>query len=234
MTDDKTSKPLRAIFNKGRDLYDTYKKYEPERKPQHAQSETQIEIEDTENLQSEHVEDENIEIELLKSEEKEQDEKILLNDRIQQLEKESEDYKEQLMRKAAEFENFRRRSIREKQDMIDYANERLLFNMLPLLDDMEKAIDSGKISADKDSLLTGLEMIMQKANKIFDESGVKQIDSFVGKPFDVNYHEALMQIPSEFPEGYVVQEVQKGYMIRDKVLRHSKVITSAGENNANS
>ena len=229
--DDKTSKPLRTISNKARDLYETYIKNEPERVSPQAPAETCLEPEESavEQLEQKEEGEETIEIHLPKSHQKEQDEKIQMADRIQQLEKESEDYKEQLMRKAAEFENYRRRSIREKQEMLDYANERLLFNLLPLLDDMEKAIETGKSSDDYNALLTGIEMIYQKAIKVFDEAGAKSMDSFIGKPFDVNYHEALMQMSSELPEGYIVQEVQKGYMFHEKVLRHAKVVTSAGE-----
>jgi molecular chaperone GrpE len=77
----------------------------------------------------------------------------------------------------------------------------------------------------------GLEMITNKARKMFEDAGVKQMDNIIGKPFDVNYHEALMMTNSELPEGSIVQVVQPGYMLNDKVLRYAKVITSNGNSN---
>lgn len=151
-----------------------------------------------------------------------------LNKQNEVLMAERDDLKEQLIRKAAELENVRRRSIREKQEMIDYANERLLFRMLELLDDISSAADATAKTTDFDSLAKGLDMIYAKAVKLFDEAGVKKMDEGIGTEFDVNFHEALMMAPSELPEGTVVQVIQPGYMIKEKVLRHAKVITSAG------
>ena len=100
---------------------------------------------------------------------------------------------------------------------------------MEILDDIGAAVSSGKSSKDFDSLLSGVEMIYKKAIKIFEEAGVKPMDDPAGKEFDVDFHEALMSAPSEeTPEGSVLQTIQKGYMYRDKVLRHAKVIASAG------
>lgn len=152
-----------------------------------------------------------------------------LNDVIDEFDKENSDLKDRMVRSAAEFENFKKRSIREKQDLIDYANERLIIKLLPLIDDLGNACDAGKNGNDYNALLKGLEMINSKALKILDEVGVKNLESSVGKPFNVDFHDAMMKIPSEFPENYVIQEIQSGYKFNDKVIRHSKVITSAGE-----
>ncbi len=151
-----------------------------------------------------------------------------LNNQLEEITKEKDDLKEQLVRKAAELENIRRRSLKEKQDMIDYANERLLSKMIELLDDINNAYNATLSSNDYDALLKGVEMIRNKAIKLFEDAGVKPIESFVGKEFNVDYHEAMMRMPSELPENYVVQEIQSGYMLNDKVLRHTKVITSGG------
>ena len=112
--------------------------------------------------------------------------------------------------------------------MLEYANEKLLFKFLSLADDFDAGLESARKSQDYDALLKGVELIQSKLLKLFEESGVKRMESYVGKPFDVDFHEALMHIPSEFPEGNVIQEVQPGYMMHNKVLRHTKVVTSAG------
>jgi len=148
--------------------------------------------------------------------------------RNEELENENEDLKDQVLRKTAEMENFRRRTLLEKQQMIDYGNERLLSRFLDISDDFTNAIDAGSKSTDYDSLLTGLDLIYQKVIKFLADFGVSKMENSVGKPFDVHFHEAVMMIPSELPEGFVVQEIQTGYMILDKVLRHAKVITSSG------
>lgn len=152
-----------------------------------------------------------------------------LKEIIESLEKDRNEIREQLIRKSAEMENIIKRTQREKLDLISYANEKLLFKMLSIIDDLNNAVEAGRQVNDPASILTGVELIYQKAAKLVEEEGVKPMDSYVGKEFDVNYHEALMHMPSEYPEGFVVQEIQKGYMYKEKVLRHAKVITSAGD-----
>ena len=150
---------------------------------------------------------------------------------IEELKQENTALKDKLIRKTAELDNVIKRCEKEKLDMISYANEKLLLKLLDLVDDMDKAVEAGKESHNPDTILTGVEMIYEKAKKLLEDEGVKAIESHVGKPFDVNFHDAMVSMPSEHPEGTVVQEIQKGYTLRDKVLRHSKVITSSGEPN---
>lgn len=225
-------KPLRPASNKKQDIYNTYLKNEKKRN---------IPIHDLENdekmkeIEQEQPENSTATIGI-ESKEGNADAEFgemldIINDlnkQIESLKSERDELKEQLIRKAAELENVRRRSIREKQEMIDYANERLLFRMLELLDDINSAADASGQSTDYESLAKGIEMIRAKAVKLFDEAGVTRMEDGVGKEFDVNYHEALMMSPSEYPEGAVVQVIQPGYMLKEKVLRHAKVITSSG------
>lgn len=132
-------------------------------------------------------------------------------------------------RKAAEVENIRRRAAAEKEQMATYAAEHVITHMLPVLDDLHAAVESAKTTSDLNSLRDGVEMIYTKAMKIFQERGVRIISSGAGEPFNVDVHEALMHMPSDdHPEGHIVQIVQRGYALHDKVLRHAKVITSAG------
>ncbi len=153
------------------------------------------------------------------------------NGKIESLQKDNVELKEMSLRKIAELENFRKRSIKEKTDLIDYANEKLLSNFVEILDDLNSAVSVSSNSDDTGSLKKGLEIIYNKAKKMFDDAGVTPMAFDEDTIFDVNFHEALMMMPSEKPEGTVVQVLQNGYMIKDKVLRHAKVITSSGQLN---
>ena len=218
-------KPLRSSMNKVKDIYDTYLKNQDQKQNLSNYEETQS-VQQTELEKI--IEDIKVpEIEL--PEIQESSEAFPEIDKIKELEKERDELRDQVLRVAAELENYRRRVLREKREMIDYANERLLLNLLPLLDDLGKAIEAGKNAVDCDSILTGLDLIYQKALKLFENENVKLMENTVGKPFDVNEHEAVMRMTSELPEDYIISEVQAGYTIKDKVLRHAKVVTSAGE-----
>ena len=151
---------------------------------------------------------------------------------ISKLEKEVERFKELAARKTAELDNMMKRTLKEKNDLIEFGNAGLFNRLLPLMDDFSKAIATAKDSKDYDSLLKGFEMIFQKAQKTFEEAGVKKMEINPGDEFDVEYHEALMQIPDEnIEEGKIAQVAQDGYMLKDRVLRHAKVVTSSGKPN---
>ncbi len=112
--------------------------------------------------------------------------------------------------------------------MMAHASERIITRMLPVLDDLHAAVEASQTSDDAESLRTGIAMIYTKAVRIFEESGVRMIEAGPGEPFNVEFHEALMHTPSDHPEGHIVQSVQRGYQLHEKVIRHAKVITSAG------
>lgn len=142
---------------------------------------------------------------------------------------ERDDFRDQLLRKSAEFENYRKRTMKEKQDLIDFANEHLILKMLPVVDDLHTALEAAKQSTDPEGFLKGVEMIYAKAIKIFEDAGVSPIQTAPGEPFNVEVHEALAHMPSnDAPEGHILQEIQRGYTLREKVIRHTKVVTSAG------
>lgn len=148
---------------------------------------------------------------------------------IESVMRERDDFREQLLRKSAEFENYRKRTLKEKQDLIDFANEHLIIKMLPVVDDLHTALQAAKQSTDAEGFLKGVEMIYAKAIKIFEEAGVFPIETAPGEPFNVEVHEALAHMPSnDAPEGHILQEIQRGYTLREKVIRHTKVVTSAG------
>jgi molecular chaperone GrpE len=151
-------------------------------------------------------------------------------EQIEKLTKENEHLKDQIVRKTAEMDNILKRSIKEKNDLIVYANMGLLTKFLPLMDDFAKAIDAGSKNQDYESLFTGIQMIYKKAEKTFEEAGVKKIEIEPGTKFNVELHEAIMQMPSEnIEEGNILQVAQDGFMLRDRVLRHAKVIISSGK-----
>lgn len=132
--------------------------------------------------------------------------------------------KDKYVRLYAEFENHRRRTSREKLEMIQGANEQLLRALLPILDDFERA---EKSITDKDSKESeGFFLIQNKYNKILEQYGVKPMNTSMGNAFDADLHEAITQVPvqDEKMKGKIVETVEKGYMLNDKLIRHAKVV----------
>lgn len=147
-----------------------------------------------------------------------------LSDRIGELAKENSDLKEQLLRKQADFENFRKRLLREKEDSIKYANSNLLLDLVNVMDDFERAIRSSEESRDFDSFHSGVEMIEKQLVSLLERKyGLKRFES-EGEPFDPEKHEAIaMEDSTEHGTMVVLEDFQKGYQLHDRVLRHSKV-----------
>ena len=132
----------------------------------------------------------------------------------------------QLLRTAADFENYKKRSARERQDITKYANESLLQKLLPVLDNLESALASTAGTTLAESLQTGVKMIQQQLKGVLAEAGLEEVDA-LNKPFDPNWHEALSQQErADLPEGQVVQQIRKGYKLRDRLLRPAAVIVA--------
>jgi molecular chaperone GrpE len=143
-------------------------------------------------------------------------------DRIVDLERELQDVREQSLRRTAEMDNMRRRFNQEREILIFEGNKRLLTELLPVVDDLERTLQH----AEKSKLTEGVELVYRNFLKVLDRYGVKPME-VVGKPFDVHAHDALMEEASTDAEpGTVLKEIQKGYMLNDAVLRHAKVIVS--------
>jgi molecular chaperone GrpE len=146
---------------------------------------------------------------------------------LEELQKQVDQYKDLLLRKAAEFDNFKRRAENDASNILKYATETLIDDLLPVVDDFERSLKHSKESTDYDALVKGIELIFQKLSKVLEMRGVKPFET-VGKEFNVDYHDALMQIPrKDLPPHTVLEEVEKGYMLNDKVIRHAKVIVSS-------
>ncbi|MFA6233091.1 MAG: nucleotide exchange factor GrpE [Bacteroidota bacterium] len=134
--------------------------------------------------------------------------------------------KDQLLRKAAEFENYKRRTREEKDMLMKYGAESVILGLLTVIDDFERSLESGKQHPDFDSMYAGVEIIYGKLMRTLENRGLRPIDA-VGKPFDVDFHDALLQIPSaEVEPGTVLDVAEKGYMLYEKVIRHAKVTVS--------
>ena len=125
----------------------------------------------------------------------------------------------------AEFDNYRKRTIKEKADIIKTASEKVLKDMLPIVDDFERGLEATKDTADGQEVRNGMELIYNKFVTFLHNNGVKAIES-TGKEFDDNVHEAIATIPApdEDSKGKVVDTITKGYTLNDKVIRHAKVV----------
>lgn len=146
-----------------------------------------------------------------------------------QLEKsrgECNELKDQLLRKAAEFDNYKKRIEKEFSQLIINANAELITELLPIVDDLERSIQSIQETDNCESLQKGLALIYKNLMKVLEKREVKPIEA-VGQIFDPEKHEALMQVDSnDHPTGTVVEEHLKGYVMNERVLRHSQVLVS--------
>ncbi len=160
-----------------------------------------------------------------------------LNDLAEQLkhkEQEAQENYDRLLRVSAEFENYKKRASREMEEFRKFSNQSLIKEMLSVVDNLELAMSStnGHEAIDK-GLLEGLEMTHREILKVFEKFDVKPI-SASGQPFDPTYHEAVMQEETdELPENTVVSELQKGYLIHDRLLRPSMVVVAKSKKKSN-
>ena len=141
---------------------------------------------------------------------------------LEKAEKEIEQLKDQYLRARAEFENYRKRTIKEKAELILNGGEKTITAILPVLDDFERAL--ADTTEDPEAIKQGMELIFHKFVKTLEGLGVKKIET-KDKPFDVDYHEAIAMVPGmgDDKKGMVIDCVQTGYMLNDKVIRHAKV-----------
>ncbi len=146
---------------------------------------------------------------------------------IRKLQEENEELKNRLLRLQADFDNYRKRAKAEKEEHIEYANQELIKKLLPVLDNMDRACSSSEGS--EEGIKAGLEKIAKQLKEVLEKEGLATIEC-EGEPFDPNCHEAVMcEEDSEHPSNTVVQELQKGYMMKDKVLRPSMVKVAVDE-----
>ena len=185
--------------------------------------------EDNENNKDELKENEKVEIDLKK------DEQEVEEDEVTKLKNENAVLKDTVLRKAAEFENYKKRNDVEISNYIKYASESLIRELLPVYDDVNRSVESiekGE-TIDFKTLKKGIIHIQEKFKKVLDSEGLKEIDC-LGKEFNVDLSDALMQVPRDDVKPHtVVDVVEKGYYLKDKVLRHSKVVVSSDKDDDN-
>ncbi len=135
------------------------------------------------------------------------------------------------MRLAAEFENYKKRVAKEKADLIRYGNEELVKELLPVIDNLERALAHSTSGADKEGIKEGVEITLQQFLNVLQRFGVTPITA-EGEPFDPSRHEAVMEkAASDCEPGYVIAELQKGYMLNDRLVRPAKVIVAKEKEN---
>lgn len=138
-----------------------------------------------------------------------------------------EEQKDKYLRLSAEFDNYRKRTMKEKAELIKNGGEKTISAILPILDDMERALQNVAKTEDLDAIRQGIELISQKFHKVLEQEGLQKMEP-IGEAFDTDYHEAvaLVPAPNEEQKGKVLDCVQTGYKLNDKVIRHAKVVVA--------
>ncbi|MBX4150016.1 nucleotide exchange factor GrpE [Paenibacillus sp. Dod16] len=145
---------------------------------------------------------------------------------LEKLQAEVLEHQQRTLRVQADFDNFRRRTQKEKEDLGKYASSKLITELLPVIDNFERALQASEENPEFESFSKGVSMIFRQLESVLATEGLTAMKS-VGEPFNPEYHQAIMQVESdEYEEGIVVEEVQKGYMLKDKVLRPAMVKVS--------
>jgi len=143
---------------------------------------------------------------------------------LEKMEAQIADLKDKYLRQVAEFDNYRKRTLKERAELILNGGEKVITTLLPILDDMERAIESGQKTNDPDVLREGMELIYHKMVKVMEGNGVSKIDTD-NADFDTDIHEAVAMVPGmgDDKKGKVIDCLAAGYKLNDKVIRHAKV-----------
>ena len=160
------------------------------------------------------------------SEADKKDEKSDLEGKLQEKEKEAKDHYDRYLRLSAEMENFKKRMEKEKGETYKFANENLLKDLLPILDNLERAMEHGQETENSKALLEGVEMIHKGFLTVLEKYGVTRVEA-LGEEFDPNQHEAVMvQEEAGRPPGLVIAQLQKGYRLHNRLVRPAMVVVS--------
>ncbi|MCI3923221.1 nucleotide exchange factor GrpE [Paenibacillus sp. TRM 82003] len=148
----------------------------------------------------------------------------IVNPEIASLKATAEENYQRYLRTQADFDNFRRRSRQEKEEFAKYASQKLIEGLLPVVDNFDRAMAASKEQQDFESLAKGIEMIRRQLSQLLESEGLQSIQA-VGEAFNPERHQAIMQVPAEEGQesGIVVEELQKGYILKDKVIRPAMV-----------
>ena len=181
-------------------------------------------IEEEEQLDANEKDTDNLENQDNPDEQESSEEPTNEQDPLEKAQSEIEQLKTQILYKTAEFDNYRKRTLKEKAELILNGGEKAVSAILPIIDDMERAIDNGAKTDDPAVLREGMELIYNKFIKALESLGVKEIET-LDADFDTDVHEAVAMVPGmgDDKKGKVIDCLQKGYQLNDKVIRHAKV-----------
>lgn len=146
-------------------------------------------------------------------------------DQVMQLSSQLKEAEDKYLRLAAEFDNFRKRNMKERLELIKTASEDVIVALLDVLDDSERALEQVEKANDIPQIKEGIKLVFSKLKNILQQKGLKEMDS-LGKEFNPDMHEAIAEIPAQQDEdaGKVLDQVSKGYLLNDKIIRHAKVV----------
>ncbi|BBI34756.1 nucleotide exchange factor GrpE [Cohnella abietis] len=145
---------------------------------------------------------------------------------VAELQRQVDDNHSRYLRAQADFDNFRRRTVKEKEELTQYASLKVIGQLLPVLDNFQRALSAGTEVAEGESFAKGVDMIYRQLSQVLEAEGLKPMES-IGQPFDPEHHQAIMQVESEeYEEGIVVEVIQQGYWLKDKVIRPAMVKVS--------
>lgn len=152
-------------------------------------------------------------------------EELSVEEQLQKAQEEIQHLKDNHLRQLAEFDNYRKRTLKEKAELILNGGEKVMTSFLPILDDLARAQENIEKNQDYNTLKEGVDLIVKKLYKVLGEQGLTVIDT-EGQPFDTDYYEAVALVPveDETQKGKVIDCVQTGYKLNDKVIRHAKVV----------
>lgn len=182
---------------------------------------------DEEVLKNQEAADAAIDEETQKEAAEELDAQEKVNKELADAQKTIEEQHDKYLRLSAEFDNYRKRTMKEKAELIKNGGEKTIATILPVLDDLERAVKTSETSDDVKAMREGIELIYNKFLKILQQEGLKKMETD-GQDFDTDYHEAiaLVPAPSEDKKGKILDCVQTGYTLNDKVIRHAKVVVA--------
>jgi molecular chaperone GrpE len=152
---------------------------------------------------------------------------------LEKVRKQLEEEKDRCLRLNAEFENLRKRTQKEKEEFVKYANEKLIIELIDIMESLERGLENAKESNDKDKLIQGMELIYKQLKNVLEKNSLVPIKA-LGEKFDPYKHEAMMQTPSQDDEeDMILEEFARGYMLSNKVIRYSKVRVSKNKETYN-
>src|ERR1700758_4274773 len=149
------------------------------------------------------------------------------DDPMEGLQADLDRFRDLALRSQADFENYKKRAAREKEDAVKYANSSLLQRLVSILDNFELGLAAAKTESHQSPIYSGMILVQKQLNDLLEENGLQAIEA-EGKKFDPNLHEAIAHEPNQSPEGTVIRQARRGYRFKDRLLRPARVVVSSG------